>query len=452
MFDVWKNVLAEVEKNIPHEAFVTWFDGVKLLSTSNGVVKVGVPNVFKVRQLQTKYDKYIKEALKKNGVDFSKIEYTVQTHTTVKKRGGAEVTRIGNVVRRSSNISRVVKSFSTGLNDKYSLDNFVIGSNNELAVSAAQNIIDEPGTGRFNPFFLYGGPGLGKTHLVQAIGNELVRKDSNLKVLYTTTSDFYSEFISSIQNKKSENFSRKYRGLDVLIIDDFQMIVGKDRSQIAFFDIFNDLHQHNKQIIVTSDRLPGQLKEVDARLASRLEWTGPIDLQMPSFEERCAILKAKAEFQNLEIEDEAIEFIAENVKTNVRELEGKLNHVMLYADLKNVTPLEILKSGYATQRHMSSSKPQVSSRQILEKVAKCSDMKVEEMCSKSRVAHIKTARQIAMYLLAEELGMSTTKIAREVGVKDHTTVMHGVKKIREDLRLDFMLRERVEKIREAIYE
>lgn len=458
MFDVWQNVLAEIEQAVSREAYITWFTGVELLSLEDGVAIVGVPNSLKAQMIQKRYGSQIEAALKNNNVDFSELKFTVKPSARVKPRS-MEVIR-GQEIKRGQRKTLVEKPvINNGLSDEYSMDNFVVATSNEWAVGVARSVIEDPG-GRVNPFFLYGGPGLGKTHLVQAIGNELMRKNPKLKVLYTTTSDFYSDFIQLMMDQKANTaarnaarnaaFAKKYRELDVLIIDDFQMIMGKDASQVAFFDIFNDLHQHKKQIIVTCDRLPEQLKTLDPRLTSRLMMGGPVDLQMPSFEDRCAILRVKAELRGAEVENEVIEYIAENVRTNIRELEGSLNQVLLYAEMKGVAPSEIINGGmFASKKN--SRRTTLNARQIIEKVAKVSDLTVNEMCGKSRVAHIKTARQIAMYLLSEELGLSTPKIALEVGVKDHTTVMHGIKKIRNDLKFDFQLREKVEEIREKIY-
>ncbi len=454
MLDVWKNVLAEVEQTIPREQFSTWFTGTELLGAEDGVVVIGVPNVFKRTQLQAKYSDVIRAAFKNNGVKVADLTYQVMSRE--KPRSGriyegvmkptAVATVATNNLRSSGSTSG---SIQTGLNPRYTLDNFVIGSNNDLAVSVAQNIINNPGVS-YNPFFLYGGPGLGKTHLVQAIGNALLQNNPRMKILYTPISSFYSEFIKSLQNKKSDAFREKYRKLDVLIIDDFQMIMNKDASQVEFFDIFNELYGLNKQIIVTSDRLPDQIKSVDVRLSSRLSQSGAYDLQLPQFEDRCAILKSKAEFKGVEIEDAAIEYIAENIKTNIRALEGELEHILAVADFKNMTPLEVINEGYINTANTQRTKT-VSPKVVIEKVAKYYQMTPKEMCSKSRVAHIKNARQVAMYILSKDLSMSTPKIALEVGVKDHTTVMHGVKKIEGDLKLNFNLRDQIAAIKEKIY-
>lgn len=454
MLDVWKNVLAEVEQTIPREQFSTWFTGTELLGAEDGVVVIGVPNVFKRTQLQAKYSDVIRAAFKNNGVKVADLTYQVMSRE--KPRSGriyegvmkptAVATVATNNLRSSGSTSG---SIQTGLNPRYTLDNFVIGSNNDLAVSVAQNIINNPGVS-YNPFFLYGGPGLGKTHLVQAIGNALLQNNPRMKILYTPISSFYSEFIKSLQNKKSDAFREKYRKLDVLIIDDFQMIMNKDASQVEFFDIFNELYGLNKQIIVTSDRLPDQIKSVDVRLSSRLSQSGAYDLQLPQFEDRCAILKSKAEFKGVEIEDAAIEYIAENIKTNIRALEGELEHILAVADFKNMTPLEVINEGYINTANTQRTKT-VSPKVVIEKVAKYYQMTPKEMCSRSRVAHIKNARQVAMYILSKDLSMSTPKIALEVGVKDHTTVMHGVKKIEGDLKLNFNLRDQIAAIKEKIY-
>lgn len=454
MADIWKDVLAEIEQVIPKAQFSTWFTGAELNSIEDGVVEIGVPNVFKIKQLEVKYNSIIRDALVNNDIQVERITYVVNATASSKPRSRSVAPSKPVSIKDTAPVSslkesRLVNSLQTGLNPQYSLDNFVVCSNNDLAVSVARNIIESPGK-KFNPFFLYGGPGLGKTHLVQAIGNELLRKDPSLKILYTPISSFYADFINSIKNKRGDEFHQKFKKLDMLIIDDFQMIMNKDASQAEFFDIFNDLYQLNKHIVVTSDRLPNQIKSVDERLASRLTWAGAYDLQLPKFEDKCAILKSKAEYRGAEIEDEAIEYLAENVKTNIRDLEGEFERLLAVADLKGMTPLQIINEGYVSTNRSGQTKT-VSAKQVVEKVAKFYDLTPKEMCSKSRVAHIKNARQVAMYILSKELSMSTPKIALEVGVKDHTTVMHGIKKITEDLKLNFGLRDQIAEIRDKLY-
>lgn len=457
MKDIWLRVLADMETETSRITFNTWLSGLDFLGAENGKIELGVPNVFHIKPLG-KYTERLKELFKKYGVEAEIIDYKLNKGGTVKTRSrevirdeaGREITtERENRPATKTVMNNMSAGFETGLNQRFTMDGFVIGSNNDLAVSVAKHVIEHPGE-KYNPFFLYGGPGLGKTHLVQAIGNALLARNPKMKILYTPINHFYSEFVNAIRVGNMDKFAQKFRKLDVLIIDDFQFIVGKEKSQEEFFNIFNDLYQLNKQIIVTSDRLPSQIKSVDERLASRLTWAGAIDLQLPNFEDKCAILKAKAEIMGVEIEDEAIEYLAENIKTNIRDLEGEFNRVLAVAELKNLSPMQLINGGYVNTIE-GSKKKTTTPKQVVEKIAKHYNLSVKEMCGKSRVAHIKTARQVAMFILAEELGMSTTKIAGEVGVKDHTTVMHGIKKIKSDLKLNFGLRDEIAAIREKIY-
>ena len=451
MFDVWKNVLAEIEQQTSPANFATWFQDTSLFTAKDGHVIVGVKNSFYVKQLRARYYDLIEKALKNNGIKVKDIDFEVVLKSKNKIRP-REVTTPRPIKEHIKTIRATRKEpglSSNGLNPKYTLDNFVVGSNNELAVAAARSIISSPGS-RYNPFFLYGGPGLGKTHLIQAIGNALLQNNPDYKIFYTPISHFYSDFIDAIQKGKGKEFNLKFQKLDCLIIDDFQFIVNKEKSQEEFFNIFNDLYQLNKQIIITSDRLPSQIKTVDERLASRLTWAGAFDLQLPKFEDKCAILRAKAEFIGAEIEPEAIEYIAENVNTNIRDLEGEFSTLLLMSEVRGLTPLELIENGSVSVNKTSKLRP-TSPKQVVDKVAKYYQLTAKEMCSKSRVANIKNARQVAMFILSEELNLSTNKIAAEVGVKDHTTVMHGIKKIKNDLKLNFLLREQIDEIKEKIY-
>lgn len=452
MYNVWENTLAEIEQKISAGNFSTWFQDTTLISVSNGHIIIGVKNSFFIKQLRSKFLDVITNALTNNGVTVKDIEFEIKSKSKSKVRP-REVTGPLNIKDHLSSTKKTIKSVksqTTGLNSKYTLDSFVVGSNNDLAVAAAKSIIDHPGT-NYNPFFLYGGSGLGKTHLIQAIGNEILKNHPDFKILYTPISDFYADFVDSVLKGKGKEFNSKFRSLDVLIIDDFQLIVNKEKSQEEFFNIFNNLHQLDKQIIVTSDRLPSQIKTVDERMANRLTWAGAFDLQLPKFEDKCAILRSKADLVGAEIEDEAIEYIAENVNTNIRDLESELSTILLMSDVRGLTPLELINNGSVKVSHAAKLHPTTPKR-IVDKVAKYYQLTPAELKSKSRVANIKTARQIAMFLLQEELSMSTTKIATEVGVKDHTTVIHGINKIKNDLKLNFTLRDQIAEIKEKIYD
>lgn len=461
MFDVWNNVLAELEQKISQENYATFFaqTHTSLVSTEDGMIQISVPNIFMQTNIRKKFDQQIRSALESNNILVKATEYIIVGNANkVKKPREINLSDISKNTERLGMVEKVhvpASAFNptliTGLNTKFTMDNFIVGTNNELAVAVAKNIIENPGD-KYNPFFLYGGPGLGKTHLVEAIGNELLKRNPKLKILYTPINHFYTDFINAVRKGDMENFHRRFQKLDVLIIDDFQFIVGKEKSQEEFFNIFNDMHQANKQVIITSDRLPSQIKTVDERLASRLTMTGAFDLQYPTFEDRCAILHAKAEFDGVEIEDRAIEYIAKNVETNIRDLQSLYGKIIAFAELKGLTPLSIIEDGMISAGSAGVRSRNLTSKAVIKKTASFFGILVEELCGRSRVSNIKTARQVAMYIMSKDLQMSTPKIALEVGLKDHTTVIHGVRKIETDMKINFTLRDQVNEIREQLSE
>ncbi len=447
----WSVVLDEVERNVSDMVYATYFKNLKLISSDDGIISIEVPNVFIRTQMEKKYNNTLRDALLSTGLDCKELHFQESNNETKKIRKSGEVLSRKNTIKKDS-IERkaflsTAKVGKNGLNPKYRLDNYIVGSNNDLAVSAAKAIIDNPGT-RYNPYFIYGGPGLGKTHLIQAIGNELVEKYPDMKVLYVTIEQFYHDFVEAMR-KKLDGFTDKYRKIDCLIIDDFQFIVGKEKSQDEFFHTFNELHQKNKQIIVSSDRLPTQIASVDERLSSRLMMGMPIDIQMPDFEVRCAILKSKAELVGADIDNKTVEFLAEHIKSNIRDLEGKLNQILAMSELRNIPPSQLINDGYMDESSFTPVK-NISPKKIIDKVARYYNLKSEDLLGKSRVKSIKSARQVAMYLLSEELGLSTVKIGTEFN-KDHTTIMHGIKIIKDGMKLDFNLREQIADLRSKIY-
>lgn len=451
MFDVWKNVLEEIKKDISSEKFNTFLKRTTLISTKDGDIKIGVPNSFMQVNIKKNFDKNIREALTHNNIEVNSTDYII-ADTNTKVTRSREIT-VGDTkrVQKSTRpyLSNNIDKNKNGLVPEYTFDSFVVGTNNDLATLIAKEVVKDPG-GKRNPFFVYGKSGVGKTHLVQAVGNEILKNNPNLNILYVPINKFYSDFIDSIKFNKPELFT-KYKNLDVLIVDDFQLIQGREKSQEEFFNLFNDMYLNKRQVIVTSDRMPDEIKTVDPRLASRLTQNGAYDIQLPSFEDKCAILQAKADFAGVDIEQEAIEYIAENVKTNVRDLNSEYEKLMALAELRGVTPLQIINNGYS-RPSISSSKRTTTPKKIIDKTARFYEMSVTTMLSKSRVANIKNARQVAMYLLQNELGLSTTKTAMELGMKDHTTVMNGVKRINNEMKLNFKLREDINTLREKIYE
>lgn len=451
---LWQSVLGEIELSISHAAFTTWFKNTELIDSSNNVVTIAVPNIFAKRQFEVKFNDQIRTVLEKNGISPERISYTVKT--TGKKTVSREIT----AKRETSVVDELLSPVSpqerqnsssldiSGLNPRYTFSNFIVGSSNDLAYTACQAVAANPGT-KYNPLFLYGGVGLGKTHLMQAVGNEIAAVNPSSRILYISSETFVKEFLESIRFKK-KGFSDKYRNVDVLIVDDMQFIAGKEKTQEEFFHTFNALHQTNKQIIISSDKPPKSIPTLTERLRSRFEWGMAIDIQMPDFETRCAIVETKASLSGIELGRETIEYLANNIKTNVRELEGALNQLLAYAEMRGITPdISTAEGLIGNVRH---SRPQhVTPKQIIDKTARHFQIETKEICSPKRDKHIVVPRQIAMYLLRSELHLSFPKIAGELGRKDHTTAIHSVEKIEKAIKLDFMIREQVAEIREKLY-
>jgi chromosomal replication initiator protein len=446
---LWQSVLGEIELSVPHATYVTWFQNTELLSETENEVQIAVPNVFAIRQFQIKYNAQIKEILQKNGIQAKTITYVVNTKgkKTVVNRETTYQETTTPLPRTHTSIT--TSHASNGLNPRYTFENFIVGSSNDLAYTACQAAAAHPGT-KYNPLFLYGGVGLGKTHLVQAVGNEIVRNNPSMRVLYISTETFVKEFLDHIRFKK-QGFSDKYRNVDVLIIDDMQFIASKEKTQEEFFHTFNALHQNNKQIIISSDKPPKSIPTLTERLRSRFEWGMAIDIQMPDFETRCAIVETKASlFSGVELSRETIEYLAQNIKTNIRELEGALNQLLAYSEMRGITPdISTAEGLLGNIRH---SRPQhITPKQIIEKTAKYFQLQPAEICSPKRDKHIVVPRQIAMYLLRSELHLSFPKIAHELGRKDHTTAIHSIEKIQKAIKLDFSIREHVAEIKEKLY-
>ncbi len=446
---LWQTVLGEIELSISHAAYTTWFKNTELVASTDDGVVIAVPNIFAKRQFEVKFNDQIREVLKKNGVTSSNISYTVKT--SGKKSITREVTYDNAPLSDGSSSpaqSLITPTSGNSLNPRYTLASFIVGSSNDLAYTACQAVAANPGT-KYNPLFLYGGVGLGKTHLMQAVGNEIIRKNPKARVLYISSETFGKEFIEHIRFKK-KGFSDKYRNVDVLIVDDMQFIAGKEKTQEEFFHTFNALHQSNKQIIISSDKPPRNIPTLTERLRSRFEWGMSIDIQMPDFETRCAILEAKASQSHVTLGRETIEYLANNIKTNVRELEGALNQLLAYAEMRGITPdISTAEGLIGNVRH---SRPQhITAKQIIDKTARHFQIAVDEICSAKRDKHIVTPRQIAMYLLRSELHLSFPKIAVELGRKDHTTAIHSVEKIEKAIKLDYLIREQVAEIREKLY-
>jgi chromosomal replication initiator protein len=336
----------------------------------------------------------------------------------------------------------------SSLNSRYIFDNFVVGDGNELAFAACQAVASQPGI-KYNPLYLYGGVGIGKTHLIQAVGNAIQKRNPDAKVLYIATEQFVREFVMALRARTTATFANHYRSADVLIVDDVQFLAGKDKIQEEFFHTFNTLHQANKQIIISSDKPPKDIAMLENRLKSRFAGGMSIDMQAPDFETRCAIIQTKAESNQVNLDPEVVEYLASLITSNVRELEGALNQLLAWCDVRSITPTVAIASSLLS---INKGRPKhLSARQIIERTAKHFQIPLEDMVGPKRDKDIVVPRQVAMYILHEELRLSYPKIAHELGRKDHTTAMHSVRKISQESQIDAGLRAAIAEIKEQLY-
>lgn len=451
---LWQSVLGEIEASVPHASFEAWFKSTELLSYDDNEIVIGVVNVFGKSQLEAKFHKLIQDSLTHNGVTAPRIRYEVKatkrpviSRETTRDNLSGDV-KIDALLYDVPSSKQGPQTPATTLNPRYTFKNFIVGSSNDLAYTACQAVAANPGS-KYNPLFIYGGVGLGKTHLLQAVGNEILAQNPKAKIEYLSSETFVKEFLESIRFKKT-GFSNKYRNVDVLIVDDMQFIAGKEKTQEEFFHTFNALHQANKQIIIGSDKPPRSIPTLTERLRSRFEWGMAIDIQMPDFETRCAIVETKASLAGIELGRDTVEYLAKNIKTNIRELEGALNQLLAYAEMRGIAPDITTAEGLlGNVRH---SRPQhITAKQIIDKTARHFQIDSKEICGAKRDKHIVVPRQIAMYLLRSELRLSFPRIAAELGRKDHTTAIHSVEKIEKSIKLDFLIREQVAEIREKLY-
>ena len=342
------------------------------------------------------------------------------------------------------------QDYRQGLNSKYTFENFIPGPGNDLAYAAAQAVVSDLGR-KYNPLFVYGGVGIGKTHLIQAIGNEFLNKNPQLKVVYITIEQFVQEFTDAIRYKQIGEFTNRYRKTDVLIIDDIQFIANKEKTQEEFFHTFNILHEAGKQIIISSDKPPHAIPTLEERLKSRFQMGMTIDMQIPDLETRCAILKFKAEQANLKIENECVEFLAGNISTNIRVLEGALNQLSIFCETHQVNLVTLRLTQKIFEEQFKRNKGlKLTSKQIIEKTARHYHVSVNDLMSPKRDKDIVLPRQIAMYLIRQELHTSFPKIAQSLGRKDHTTAIHSVDKIEKQLVYNQDLKESLYEIKESL--
>lgn len=452
---LWQAVLGEIELTVSRGSYVTWFKNTRLLRKQNDLFIIGVPNVFIKQQLERKYNALIADTLKKNGVSPSTIEYKIDTGTMIRKveeeKGLLETVAAPMPGRQRTTTgvtSTLTHSYRQGLNERYTFESFIVGSGNELAHAACQAIAQNPGQ-KYNPLFVYGGVGIGKTHLIQAVGNAVLGNNPNAHIVYVSTEQFVQEFLDAIRFKKNTDFAGYYRSADVLIVDDIQFIAGKEKTQEEFFHTFNALHQANKQIIISSDKPPREIPTLEERLRSRFAWGMSIDMQNPDFETRCAIVQTKAHHQNIVLPQPVVEYLANLVQTNIRELEGALNQLLAFCEMRGLAPdMSVATSFLGNNKERPK---HLSAKQVIERTAKHFQISLEDILGPKRDKDIVVPRQIAMYILRSEMHLSFPKIARELGRKDHTTAIHSVDKIEREVNFDTDIRAAVAEIKERLY-
>lgn len=448
---LWQGVLGEIELTVSRASFVTWFKNTRILKHEGDRLVVGVPNIFVKQQLERKFDALIKETLVKNGAEKTVVEYKIYSGgSTLHKKSDDEAVVVSHQrpVSTKPTQSALAHSYRQGINERYTFENFIVGSGNELAYAACQAIAQTPGS-KYNPLFLYGGVGIGKTHLMQAVGNAIAENNSGSRVVYVSTEQFVQEFLDAIRYKKNTDFAGYYRSADVLIVDDIQFIAGKEKTQEEFFHTFNALHQANKQIIISSDKPPGEIPTLEDRLRSRFAWGMSIDMQIPDFETRCAIVQTKANSRGIVLEQAVMEYLANSIRTNIRELEGALNQLIAMGEVRGSTldlamAKNVLGNGRTRPRH-------ITAKQVIERTAKYYHVSMDDILGPKRDKDIVVPRQVAMYILRSELHLSFPKIARELGRKDHTTAIHSVEKIEKESLIDSNIKEALAGIKERLY-
>jgi len=452
--DLWQAVLGEIELTISRGSFVTWFKNTRLIRNKDNIFVVGVPNVFIKQQLERKYNDLIVEILGKNNIVPERVEYKIHSGISPSRKTEEEPMILGAQAAQTATqaphqlTTTLAHSYRQGLNERYTFDTFIVGSGNELAYAACQAIAHSPGT-KYNPLFVYGGVGIGKTHLIQAVGNAILASNPEARIVYASTEQFVQEFVDALRFKKTTDFAKYYRSADVLIVDDMQFIAGKEKMQEEFFHTFNALHQANKQIIISSDKQPGEIPTLEDRLRSRFAWGMSIDMQNPDFETRCAIIQTKSQIHGVVLPTPVVEYLSDLVQSNIRELEGALNQLLAFCEMRNLTPdihiaTSLLGSSKQRPKH-------ISARQVVERTAKYFQIPMEEIMGPKRDKDIVVPRQIAMYMLRSELHLSFPKIARELGRKDHTTAIHSVEKIEKEASYDSEIKAALSEIKDRLY-
>ena len=442
--NTWKTVLTEVELEISRPNFNTWFKKTFAIKQEGGTFYLGVPNEFNKEWLHTKFNEMILEKLKAVDPTINAIEYLVKkSGTTEDPREPKKPTTKKIEQNEALPLENIEIDKSSNLNPRYSFNSFVVGPFNELAYSAAQAIIKKPAV--YNPLFIYGSTGLGKTHLIQATGNKIQKDNEQLSVFYTSSEKFSQDYVNALKNNRINIFKNKYRSYDVLIMDDIQFFSGKEKLQEELFHLFNILYDKGKQIIFSSDKHPNYIVGLEDRLRSRFSAGMIVDVTKPDYESRAALLKTKATQQKIPLNEDVVDFLATNLEGNIRELEGILNAIGIQTDLRGrkVSMNEVkmlIKNNIKPKKHLAI-------EEIVKMIAEFYSLEPEKIYDKTRKKEIVYVRQIVMYILREFFNISYPAIGKEIGGRDHTTVIHSYEKVQEHLKDDPNLQQEIDQLR-----
>ncbi len=445
--EIWKTVLSEMEMSLSKASFITWFKDTKIISKENGQIVISVPNGFVKEWIQNKFNRRIFQCLKQMDNEIREINYVVG-NPFIKTPDSRTLTREIQFEQIQETASDSDTDPKTNLNKKYTLDSFVVGPNNELAYAASLAVLKDLGR-VYNPLFIYGGVGLGKTHLLQGVANKIL-DGSDKKIIYMPAEKMVTEIIEGMKNKSVEDVKIRYAQKDVLIVDDIQFLAAKESTQEIFFATFNNLYNRNKQIILSSDRPPKALSAIEERLKSRFEGGMIADIGVPAYETRLAILKTKMKNKPVNLPDEILEYIATHIQKNIRELEGALNRIIAVVDLTGREP-SLKEVEKLLKAYVQASYKKTSAQTIVKVVCEFYGITINELLKKSRKTFLVKPRQVAMYLLREDTKASFPDIGSRLGGKDHSTVIHAYRKIIDEVDNNENMKQEITLIRERIY-
>lgn len=448
--ELWKAVLGEMELSLSRANFTTWFKNTSVLSRDKNTVVVSVPNGFIKEWLENKFNKKILESIRSQNPEIREVRYAIgRPKVELAKHDFSNIMLERELESVSENEIDKDIDKTTNLNKKYNFESFIVGSNNELAHAACLAVTKNLGK-LYNPLFIYGGVGLGKTHLLQAMGNKLLEENKTKNILYISAERFTASITEAILNRTIEDLKSKYSQLDLLMVDDIQFIAGKERTQDIFFSTFNELYGKNKQITLSSDRPPQAIPALEERLKSRFEGGMIADIGVPDLETRLAILKQKSHEKNYDFDEEIMVYIATHIQKNVRELEGAMNRVGAFSQIYNRTP-DIKEVKNILNTYLGSPYRKTSPQSILKAVADFYSISSNDLVKRSRKKEVVKPRQVAMFLLREETKLSFPEIGQKLGGRDHSTVIHACEKIKSESSVDEPLKQELVLIRERVY-